>query len=137
MLESPANNPRWKIRFINPECEPQIQEGWIPSDVLRRQEEARRVRRNSDGSLCSSEGMNKTIYLCLGFDECFGSYSAIKRLIVLKLIICLVLERIFKHNTSPFWADCKEHRNKSKLLCEPVVISPSKVMYFKIANYSE
>lgn len=58
VLESPANNPRWKIRFINADCEPQVQEGWIPSDVLRRQEEARRIRRNSDGSLCSSEGIN-------------------------------------------------------------------------------
>ena len=68
VLESPANNSRWKIRFINSDCEPQVQEGWIPSDVLRRQEEPRRIRRNSDGSLCSSEGMNdlihKTIYLC-------------------------------------------------------------------------
>ena len=56
VVESPANNLRWKVRFINPDSEPQIQEGWIPSDVLRRQEEPRRIRRNSDGSLCSSEG---------------------------------------------------------------------------------
>ncbi|XP_028393138.1 triple functional domain protein-like isoform X5 [Dendronephthya gigantea] len=58
VLESPANNSRWRIRFINPETEPQIQEGWVPSDVLRRQEEPRRIRRNSDGSLCSSEDSN-------------------------------------------------------------------------------
>ena len=56
VVESPANNPRWKVRFVSSDTEPQIHEGWIPSDVLKRQEEPRRTRRNSDGSLCSSEG---------------------------------------------------------------------------------
>ena len=56
VVESPANNLRWKVRFVSTETDPQIQEGWIPSDILKRQEEPRRIRRNSDGSVCSSEG---------------------------------------------------------------------------------
>ncbi|XP_046859404.1 kalirin-like isoform X4 [Xenia sp. Carnegie-2017] len=56
VLESPANCRRWRIRFVNTESEPQVVEGWIPSDVLKRQDTL--VRRNSDGSMCSSEDSN-------------------------------------------------------------------------------
>lgn len=55
VLESPANSRRWRIRFVNTESEPQVEEGWIPSDILKRQDTL--IRRNSDGSMCSSEGI--------------------------------------------------------------------------------
>ena len=65
IIESPIHSPRWKIRFVTRDSDPQTKEGWVPMDALRRQEEPRK-RRNSDGegSLCSSEGKVSSSVLC-------------------------------------------------------------------------
>lgn len=57
IIDIPVHSPRWKVRLVTWDSDSQTKEGWVPMNVLHRQETPRK-RRNSDGegSLCSSEG---------------------------------------------------------------------------------